>query len=371
MLIEYRFRWVSCQLDCLANCYELNAVRDALATLPETLDATYTKVLENLQRPCKKVTYRLLQFLAYSERPLRIEEAVDALAVDFDTIPRFDEKSRIPDPGEISKFCSTLIVVVTREQFLESGEGESLTEVQLAHASVKEYLTSRLETQFNGVFGETVARGAIAETCLAYLLDIPRDSPPATSIRYPMARFAAQYWADHAATVIASNEKVDKLVTDLLTSQNTFTLSCELYDSEFNKTRDSPERPKALYHASLNGFRNSVSKLLETGVDINHQAGFYNSALQAASARGHLDIVQVLLENGADVNIRSGMYGSALQVASERGHLDIVRVLLENGADINVGGGMYDSVLQVASEQGHLDIVRVLEQYRKRVEKQQ
>ncbi|KAF4546475.1 Ankyrin repeat protein [Lasiodiplodia theobromae] len=74
------FRWVSCQLDVLENCLDYSDLSEALSSLPETLDETYARILENIPARYKDKTTRILQFLTFSERPLRIEEAVDVVA---------------------------------------------------------------------------------------------------------------------------------------------------------------------------------------------------------------------------------------------------------------------------------------------------
>ncbi|KAF2183480.1 purine and uridine phosphorylase [Zopfia rhizophila CBS 207.26] len=91
------FRWAACQLDTLADCLDYNELRDALTSLPETLYET------------------IPQFLAFSGRPLRIAEAVDAIVVKPTGVPYFDTKSRMPDPQEISRYCSSLVVLVSKK----------------------------------------------------------------------------------------------------------------------------------------------------------------------------------------------------------------------------------------------------------------
>lgn len=56
-------------------------------------------------------TIRLLQILTWSERPLLIEEAVDYLAVELDSVLGFDKENRLPVPKEIMRFCSSLVTV--------------------------------------------------------------------------------------------------------------------------------------------------------------------------------------------------------------------------------------------------------------------
>lgn len=62
--------------------------------------------------------------------------------------------------------------------------------------------------------------------------------------------------------------------------------------------------------ASERGHEQIVKLLLDKGVDVNAQGGFYCNALQAASVRGHERIVKLLLK-GTDVNAQGGLHGNA------------------------------------------------------------
>ncbi|KAK3312589.1 nucleoside phosphorylase domain-containing protein, partial [Apodospora peruviana] len=133
------FRWVSCQFDSLDKCLDPKSVRKALADLPRTLDDTYARILKAVPPEHLFKAKRLLQFLTYSERPLRLEEAVDAVAVDIDNRPRFDTGNRMFVPEEVVQYCSSLISLVRKN---DTGDGTARMEIQLAHFSVKQYLMS-------------------------------------------------------------------------------------------------------------------------------------------------------------------------------------------------------------------------------------
>jgi ankyrin repeat protein len=55
-----------------------------------------------------------------------------------------------------------------------------------------------------------------------------------------------------------------------------------------------------------------VTLLLDKGVDVNAQSGWYGNALQAASSKGYEQVVKLLLDKGADVNALDEYYGNAL-----------------------------------------------------------
>jgi hypothetical protein len=202
VLMLNRFRWVACQIDALEDCLDYPTLRSALNSLPETLDETYARIIEAIPASHKPSALRILQFLTFSERPLSIEEAVDAIAVNTDRSPYFSPKHRMPEPMEITRYCSSLVVFSTKGD--PSEKDEPYLELQLAHFSVKEYLTStRLDVSTQQVMEETSARASVAKVCLAYLLHFDQVLP-LQKVRkdFQFAQFCATYWMSHAQVAV-------------------------------------------------------------------------------------------------------------------------------------------------------------------------
>ncbi|KAF2135059.1 uncharacterized protein K452DRAFT_112047, partial [Aplosporella prunicola CBS 121167] len=316
------FRWVTCQLESLEKCLDYRTLQSALGSLPKTLDETYARILSSIPSEYEHYTRRILQFLTFSERPLRIEEAVDAIAVDIKGGKGFDPKNRMLIPREISRYCSTLVVVVARKSLKD--DMEAITELQLAHFSVKEYLTSnRLDQSVAKDLEETAARASIGIVCLTYLLEL-NQTLTIREIRksFGLAQFSARYWMEHAAVTERHNLELQKLTFNFFSSQAPFSYGYRLYNPD-NPWKEEPEDDEyhlapALYYASLSGLVRSVEYLLDKGADVNAQGGKYYNALQAVSYEGHEKIVQMLLDKGADVNAQGGYYGNALQAASSK-----------------------------------------------------
>lgn len=150
----------------------------------------------------------------------------------------------------------------------------------------------------------------------------------------------------------------------------------------------------SLQAAAANGHLETVKKLLSHGLNTNHAADQYGSAIYAASIEGNHDIVQTLLNESIDTpniqgpptkkyefemfhsdpsrpiwmfnlrvgNVRSskGLFGNALQVASTLGHFRVVELLLKNGWSPNTVGGVFGSPLQAASIGFHVKIIDIL-----------
>ncbi|KAI9791524.1 MAG: hypothetical protein M1816_003868 [Peltula sp. TS41687] len=360
------FRWAACQLDALTDCLDYELLTTALESLPKTLDETYGRILDSIPESYQYRATRILQLLAISERPLRIEEAVDAVAVDPKGPQYFNARNRMPEPREISRYCSSLVVVASIQRKPLNGEDYEEIVLQLAHFSVKEYLTSnRIKTEFQQVFQEKIANGSIATVCLAYLLHVDEDFPlPELRRAFPFAQFCAQYWMKHAAGSKEQDEKLRCLALDFFLSKKSYTNCYRLYDLDQCWGMISPRRetspPTALSYASFGGLKHVVGDLIQQGADVNTQGGKFGNALQAGSVQGYDKIVKLLLSNGANVNAQGGHYGNALQAASWGGYDKTVKLLLSKGANVNAQGGHYGNALQAASWGGHDKTVKLL-----------
>jgi hypothetical protein len=373
-----RFRWAVCQLDTLGSCLNLPMLRKALASLPKTLDDTYARILCNVDDENSENALKILQWLACSARPLQIKEVAEVITVNIEHSPRFDPERRFPDPRDILTICSSLVTTAgdsydeiedLLDEMEDPDDDEMANEqVRLAHFSVKEYLMSeRIQAGSASRYSlrKIHANVSIAETCLAYLLqfDHPNSSILRTFEEFPLARYAAKYWTQHAQYAEADMNTIHLLSMELLLQRKDAYLNwIRLFNPDMpwrepgismSLENNWKSVPSPLYYVSLTGLVESARVLLEYGADVNAQGGLYGTALQAASCGGHDGVVQRLLENGADVNSRGGLHGTALQAASTWGHDGVVQRRLENGADVNAQGGHYGRLLQTVSAGGY------------------
>ena len=91
----------------------------------------------------------------------------------------------------------------------------------------------------------------------------------------------------------------------------------------------------ALYFASKKGRTDVVSKLLESGANINTQDVNGVTPLMIASENNHAGVVEVLLESGANINTQDVNGVTPLIIASENNHAGVVEVLLQKMVDDN------------------------------------
>jgi len=378
-----------CQLETLQHCLNLPVLRKALNSLPKTLDDTYARILCNIPEDHSQHAIRILQWLTCSERPLRINELAETVAVNVDGNPWFQEEERFPEPQEILKICSSLVIVENGSRNLDdqtAGESEydrddeSVAErdgkipstVRLAHFSVKEYLVSKRIQRNKAVakyaIQETSAHESIAAVCLAYLLQFDQYDSLTLGIdeEFPLALYAANYWTQHARKLGENLNSVQMLGHELcLVQKEAYVNWLRLEDVFLNMKTDpsfqSAEFPTPLYSMSLGGVSGMVRYLIDLGADVNHHGRTYGSALQAASHRGHESVVQLLLSGGADVNAKSGDFSNPLLAASFAGNEAVVRLLLKWGADVNVRVRNLRSALQGASDRSRDAVLEVFE----------
>jgi ankyrin repeat protein len=353
-----------------------------LEELPETLDETYERILRDINKANRDLAHRLLQCLTVAVRPLSVAELADVLAVDFGSgsrggSPRLNMGWRWEDQEEaVLSTCSSLVSVV--------GE-DGAQVVQFSHFSVKEFLTSSRI----GVSSADVSRFYIllepahtilAKACLGVLLRVEElVDEVKVKVEFPLARYAAEHWVDHARFENVSSH-IREGMEDLFDPDKPhFAAWLHAYDVDFHpqdestlnwfacytNSRDS-NTATPLYYAALCGFHDLAEQLI-----INHPqqvhttGGYYVSPLGAALSGEHLKIAQLLYDRGAEVDVQAGENRTPLRVASASGHLEIVQWLLSRGANLSArDGGLGFTPLHAAADFGQVEVSRLLLQYK-------
>ncbi|KAI9779285.1 MAG: hypothetical protein M1816_003625 [Peltula sp. TS41687] len=368
------FRWAFCQLETLRRCLKRSALEQALKQLPKTLDETYDRIIRNIPEDRSEEARTLLQWLAFSDRPLSLEEAAEATVMRSEScildLKEIIQNERLREPDDVLEICSSLITCVTARNSSEeytSGDNNDIVsqgqkQLRFAHFSVKEYIISeRLRNGEASKFwvSDIASHSNIGNFCLSYLLmfDELNSLSSKTPIEFPLLEYSAKTWYKHVKVTEENdleNTTTMSLISKFLSSENfSFANWLRMYepDRPFDNRaeRDVREFAAPLYYVSYVGLAGIAKMILEKNVNVNAQGGRYGNALQAASYRGDEAIVRLLVEKGADVNAQGGEYGNALQAASFCGDEATVRLLLEKGADVNARGGRYGNALQAAS----------------------
>ena len=350
-----------------------SSIRKALHELPHTLDDTYERALQGIPKEKWRHAHRLFHCLVAAIRPLRVEELVEILAIDFgpDMLPNLMEGWRPENAEEaVLSTCSTLVAIV---------ENEDSKIVQFSHFSVKEFLTSgRLRTSEVGNLRSyhiplDAAHTILARACRTVLLQFDEMVVKRRIAGFPLAFYAAQYWVDHSKYDEVKSQ-VQDTIKQLLDPTGPYLAAWTWIhsvdrDEDPRFIDDLTEYPlrrsgTLLYYAALCGFSRLVDCLISThGEDINEKSGYRGTPLHAASYKGQVDTVRVLLNHGAELNTTNGYWGSPLCSACDGGHLETIRLLLERGAPVDKRYGLW-RVLHNASSNGQIEVVRLLLQYK-------
>jgi len=335
-MLSLRFRWVYCQLELLRQCFPPSVWR-ILAELPETLDGTYERILQEIPKSNRVHAHRLLQCLTVAVRPLRVEELAEILAVDFDAtggIPKLNEDLRWEDQEQaVLSACSSLITVVV------VGNDDSQV-VQFSHFSVKEFLISdRLATSTIVAARDChillePSHTIMAQACLSVLLHLDSNINEGRLDEFPLARYASQYFGDHAefGNVFAH---IRDGIDDLLDADKpSFATWLWVRKGNFKEPLKRPEA-SPLYHVAGFGFRGMVDYLISTRPEDLSVRGPYGIPLHASLHNGHADVALLLLGHCVDVDVRGIEDRSPLHMAVDRGFLEVTRILVDRGANID------------------------------------
>jgi ankyrin repeat protein len=362
---------VFCQLVYLRRCIPGRILR-ALNELPETLDKTYARTLEEIDEQNWEYAHRLFQCVAAASRPLLVNELAEFLAFDFEagSTPTFLADWRPEDPEHtVLSTCSSLLTVV------KTDDGSPV--VQFAHFSVKEYLTSaRLakaqETISRFQVSMTAAHTIVAQACLGVLLHLDENITSDSLEKFPFAEYAAEHWMGHALyeNVLSKVQDGMKRLFDPRKSHFSVWVWVWVCDPEYPWFRSlRPERPEKtratpLHYAVFCGMHDVATFLIiDCSQNVNAQ-GFVvkETPLHVAARYGRVDIAQLLLEHGADADAKaqSDNNNTPLHLASQGGHVEVAEVFIDHGAATDARNYMNYTPLLLASKVGHVEIARVL-----------
>ena len=351
-------------------CNKVSAIKKSLDQLPHTLDETYNRILRAIEPANAVEAYHILQWLAFAERPLTLEEVAEA-AVTQDDGNSIDPEDRLFDPYDITRICKSL-VSITKDTVRICGKWTSGNFVRFAHFSVKEYLLSARILDGNAKVFHLDTQSShqqIGLSCLSVLLQndgILEGQHP------PLVQYAAEYWFEHLERFRSCSNSTATFKTLLerlfVNSPNAFQNWLLVYDVNIRRGHDSPTMaqrlnspPNPLYYAALLGLEDAVRQLLTSGADINAKGGRYGTALIAAASQGNLVMVQFLLDNDANVDAEGGYtFFTALQASSYFGYKSIAELLLDRGAQPDRRREKDDTALELACEAGHVSIVELL-----------
>ncbi|KAE8454432.1 hypothetical protein EG329_000054 [Mollisiaceae sp. DMI_Dod_QoI] len=359
------FQYVACQFDALKSHRAPAKIRAALKDLPEGLDDTYDRMLKEINPEYQKQVASTLKWLAYSVKPLHLDELAEIFILDHEQPVPFDESERFSVIDDVLSYLPGLVTKFNVKLWsnIEQRNKDSI-EIGFAHFSIKEYLSStRMAQPFFSTIEET-SHLYITEACLAYHLQLSEmiSVTKETIQQYALWEYAVKCMPDHLGKVVPESwtASIKRRVPQVFTFPSRSLLNIARIR---DPTSAAKEFGTALQAAAIFSNDTVVKLLLEAGADANDQAELYGSALQAATFNENYDrlpIVRTLVDNGANVNFQGGFYGNALQSAAYANEKEVVELLLEKGADVNTKGGEYGSALQAAAANGGIEVIKLL-----------
>ena len=340
--------------------------------MPETLDETYERTLQEINKADWELAHRLFQCIAVASRPLRVEELAAFLAFDFKArpVPKFREHWCLEDPVEaVLSTCTTLISLVNVE---------NSQVIQFSHYSVKEFLMSVRLAEKHDIISRryhisvTAAHTLIAQGCLGILLHLDQNIKKEGLTKFPLCEYAAENWFEHARFEGVSQNAEEGMKQLFDRREPHLAVWLWIHDPTVPSWRrdklaggPSPPHGTPLHYASFCGLHNVVKVLaIERPEDVQSRSFTGESTpLHLASQEGHVAVARILVEYGGNVAAKDEQGWTPLHRASEDGHVEVTRFLVEHGADVAAKDGDGWTPLHRASDRGDVELARVLVQH--------
>lgn len=161
------FLWAALMIKELKSKSSVFEIQDALKSPPDGLQAIYEGILrrlyQGLEKSPRELCRRILKWVLYATRPLRITEIHEVLSLEYSSgVDLFDNsQSLLFSERDIELVCGTLVTV-------RHGS------VQLIHLSAKEFLQSFDESQSNAslrhlLVDASKAHKDLSKYCIDYL----------------------------------------------------------------------------------------------------------------------------------------------------------------------------------------------------------
>jgi len=219
------------------------------------------------------------------------------------------------------------------------------------------------------------AHTIIAKACLGTLLRLDgQDNEFGIMDRFPLAKYAAEHWVDHAQFEKVVSQIQEMMETLFNPDKPYFSAWIQIHDIDIMPSGSSASWHIAahngrsvagpLYYAALCGFHDLAKHLIDNcSQQVNASGGFCVSPLVAALTKGHFKTAELLYRHDADVDAKGHNSGTPLFGLSCSGHLEMTLWLLRRGADLNVQEENGWTPLHGAAGYGHPEVAQILLQH--------
>ncbi|CAH0041350.1 unnamed protein product [Clonostachys rhizophaga] len=373
------FQWANLQIQELLRIKHLSnkAIRECLRTLPATLDETYGRIWEkiNKQNPSdRKIGRRAIKWA------LSINRAWDtygwvfpqALRIDDETESLYDIDETPPIPA-IEGACYNLLVYDMKTE-----------KWQFCHLSAAEYLES-------AAMSELQPHRDAAIACLKYLLDgLGSQPPPYWSLQYNFPSYASRHWHYHVKrhhdSSATKHPQLEHRIERFLGSATQSARMYYVWADEFAPDNEDDLQPSSspLFGVVKFGLCRVLKDWYDLDpsidLDVRNKNGY--SLLGLAARECHFDLCQFLVAKG--VNIEAGTpsplhlvcgippskLGLPLNTSPNMGLAEpkethktvkqIAVLLIDNGADVNSRDRDGRTPLDMALSTSKEDVISML-----------
>ena len=305
-----------------------------IESLPSTLTGMYQLMLDCISEKDRTNARKLLAFVTYTARPLRVSELLTLMDFDMRDVMPWEQKKSSSSSREfhyteedIPRLTGGLVTVCDDRT------------VNFVHLSARDYLKSQNSSSLLGdlSMSEQLAHELLTRICFHYLCpnQLRRFLKLSRKHQFPtgdqsFTGYAIQYWSFHYRIAEAESDSLPGLLHHVI-RENLNSACCE----------------------------SCGAKGISPGVSTQDCT---NAALGIGTQVGSEKLVRMLLEMGADPNIAVNSNGETLlHIAAKAGNLNIVELLLKRGADTNPAMAKAERTpLYYASAGGYPDIMRAL-----------
>jgi hypothetical protein len=309
-------------------------MRASLSNLPGTLREMYANTLERVNPEDEPFVYEALFWLSFAKQPLKLRSLNEVVVLD-ETCTTLDEDMMLVPRDILLQICQGLISV------------DQAGHVNLAHSSVKEFLTSdwiRSSRVSRFALDATTADATIMRKCLTYLCLDNFKSGYGEFKKHTKVRsflyYAAYFWPKHGTHCEfgdSERELVNRFfATKSLPRRGNFGVWIEALIPGVKPSIIETTEP--LYYAASFGMASVVKAILasDPSVDINAPGGRVGATpLFAACWRRNYEVAEVLLNAGADPNkVDPGTGINVLKMARLSNYLDIRDLLVRCNIDL-------------------------------------
>ncbi|KAL9608440.1 MAG: hypothetical protein Q9167_006739 [Letrouitia subvulpina] len=369
---EGQFLWLKLQQNQLRDSKSPRALKKTVQAMPQGLHSTYERSwngIQALEEPDRSRAADILRWLTFAYRPLRVQELAEALVVNFDAGTEAFSEDELPKSidnryinGEIKNLCGSFIEVRDEKSHSDS----RLQLVQLVHASVNEFLVTRLPVSpmlpmvSKGLRSNAAHHVYLAALCIRFL-DCPKAwNPSETQDCCSFTAYAVDTWFRHLRDSSCYYDNISDLVNNFMRAgNNNFENWKKTYEGrgEFLTSTSGT----ALYYACLFGLLPAMDFVRGKGdSDINRVGGQFGTPLQAVCAEGYTAAFERLMLWKADVTVRGGQFGNALNAAAYYGRFDMLKAILENIPPEYPAGPDKHEAMRMAAGRGHVEVVELL-----------